>query len=118
MGDIPMFHPGSRDLQDHFGSRALADRLVERLARDAFTDEDRAFIESRPMFFLATADDRGRTRTDMTEAQLVAQGEGYMFALVGCAVCAVITGIAALFIRFSPQQVAQAQEAEKAAQNA
>ncbi|MGW0021932.1 DHA2 family efflux MFS transporter permease subunit [Rhodococcus sp. NPDC003382] len=55
---------------------------------------------------------------DMTEAQLVAQGEGYMFALVGCAVCAVITGIAALFIRFSPQQVAQAQEAEKAAQNA
>ena len=60
MGDIPMFHAGSRDLQDHFGSRALADRLVERLARDAFTDEDRAFIESRPMFFLATADDRGR----------------------------------------------------------
>ena len=60
MGDIPMFHAGSRDLQDHFGSRALADRLVERLARDAFTDDDRAFIESRPMFFLATADDRGR----------------------------------------------------------
>ena len=60
MGDIPMFNAGSRDLQDHFGSRALADRLVERLARDAFTDEDRAFIESRPMFFLATADDRGR----------------------------------------------------------
>ncbi len=55
---------------------------------------------------------------DMTEAQLSAQGAGYMFALVGCAVCAVITGIAALFIRFSPQQVAQAQEAEKAAQNA
>lgn len=54
---------------------------------------------------------------DMTEAQLAAQGSGYMFALVGCAVCAVITGIAALFIRFSPQQVAQAQEAEKAAQN-
>jgi predicted pyridoxine 5'-phosphate oxidase superfamily flavin-nucleotide-binding protein len=60
VGDIPMFNAGSRDLQDHFGSRALADRLVERLARDAFTDEDRAFIESRPMFFLATADDRGR----------------------------------------------------------
>lgn len=60
MSDIPMFHAGSRDLQDHFGSRALADRLVERLARDAFTDDDRAFIESRSMFFLATADDRGR----------------------------------------------------------
>ena len=54
---------------------------------------------------------------DMTETQLAAQGNGYMFALVGCAVCAVITGVAALFIRFTPQQVAQAQEAEKAAQN-
>ncbi len=54
---------------------------------------------------------------DMTAAQLAAQGDGYMFALVGCAVCAVITGVAALFIRFTPQQVAQAQEAEKAAQN-
>lgn len=53
---------------------------------------------------------------DMTPDQLVAQGEGYMFALVGCAVCAVIAGIAALFIRFSPEEVAQAQEAEKIAQ--
>ncbi|UYP20972.1 MFS transporter [Rhodococcus sp. Z13] len=53
---------------------------------------------------------------EMTEAQLVAQGEGYMFALVGCAVCAVIAGVAALFIRFTPEEVAQAQEAEKAAQ--
>jgi len=52
----------------------------------------------------------------MTDAQLVAQGEGYMFALVGCAVCAVIAGVAALFIRFTPEEVAQAQEAEKAAQ--
>lgn len=56
------------------------------------------------------------TVADMTDAQLVAQGEGYMFALVGCAVCAVIAGVAALFIRFTPEEVAQAQEAEKAAQ--
>jgi predicted pyridoxine 5'-phosphate oxidase superfamily flavin-nucleotide-binding protein len=54
-----MYHQGSRELQDRFRSRALADRLAERLARDAFTDEDRAFIESRPMFFLATADEHG-----------------------------------------------------------
>jgi uncharacterized protein len=47
-------------LQDDFGSRQLADRLVEVLARDSFTDEDRTFIESRPLFFLATADDQGR----------------------------------------------------------
>jgi predicted pyridoxine 5'-phosphate oxidase superfamily flavin-nucleotide-binding protein len=60
VSDIPMYHQGSRELQDHFQTRALADRLAERLARDAFTDEDRAFIESRPLFFLATADERGR----------------------------------------------------------
>ncbi|WP_169847186.1 MFS transporter [Rhodococcus triatomae] len=53
---------------------------------------------------------------DMTAAQIVALGEGYTFALVGCAVCAVIAGVAALFIRFTPEQVAQAQAAEKAAQ--
>lgn len=53
---------------------------------------------------------------DMTAAQLTAQGEGYMFALVGCAICAAIAGIAALFIRFTSEEVAQAQEAEKSAQ--
>lgn len=60
MSDIPMYHGGSRDLQDRFGTRALADRLAERLARDVFTDEDRAFVESRPLFFIATADAEGR----------------------------------------------------------
>lgn len=60
MKDIPMYHEGSRQLQDRFQSRPLADRLVEVLARDAFTEDDRAFIESRPLFFLATADADGR----------------------------------------------------------
>jgi predicted pyridoxine 5'-phosphate oxidase superfamily flavin-nucleotide-binding protein len=60
MIDIPMYHEGSRRLQDEFGTRKLADRLVEVLARDAFTDDDRAFIESRSLFFLATADQLGR----------------------------------------------------------
>lgn len=55
---------------------------------------------------------------DMDPGQLYALGEGYLFALVGCAVCAVIAGAAALFIRFTPEQVAQAQVAEKAAQGA
>jgi uncharacterized protein len=59
MNDIPMYHDGSRRLQDQFSTRKLADRLVEVLARRAFTDEDRAFIESRPLFFLATADADG-----------------------------------------------------------
>src|SRR5215813_6853564 len=59
MKDIPMYHDGSRSLQDRFESRKLADRLVDVLARNAFTDDDRAFIESRPLFFLATADADG-----------------------------------------------------------
>jgi predicted pyridoxine 5'-phosphate oxidase superfamily flavin-nucleotide-binding protein len=57
---MAMYHQGSRDLQDAFGSRALADRLVERLRRSAFTEEDAAFIASVPFFFLATADPGGR----------------------------------------------------------
>lgn len=55
-----MYHDGSRELQDAFGTRKLADRLVEVVAHAAFTDADRAFIESRPLFFLATADGEGR----------------------------------------------------------
>lgn len=53
------YHAGMRGLQDRFDARRLADRLAERLARERFTDEDRAFIESRTMFFLATADREG-----------------------------------------------------------
>jgi len=60
MSDIAMYHEGSRRFQDRYDTRRLADRLVEVVARTAFTDADRAFIESRPMFFLATADAEGR----------------------------------------------------------
>ncbi|MEO7220536.1 MAG: pyridoxamine 5'-phosphate oxidase family protein [Gemmatimonadaceae bacterium] len=55
-----MYHDGSRQLQDQFETRKLADRLVEVLARDTFIDADREFIESRPLFFLSTADGEGR----------------------------------------------------------
>lgn len=57
---MPMYHEGSRALQDAFGSRALADRLEEKLHRTAFTDADKDFVESAPFFFLATADADGR----------------------------------------------------------
>lgn len=57
---MPMYHDGNRELQDKFGSRALADRLVERLWRETFKDEDKTFIESVGFFFLATADAEGR----------------------------------------------------------
>ncbi len=55
----PTYHAGMRELQDRFDTRRLADRLDERLGRCAFRDEDRAFIESRPLLFLATADAEG-----------------------------------------------------------
>ena len=54
------YHAGMRELQDRFDTRRLADRLDERLGRGAFREDDRAFIESRPLFFLASADAHGR----------------------------------------------------------
>ena len=42
-----MYHQGNRNLQDAFGSRRLADRLVERLRRATFTEEDAGFIAPR-----------------------------------------------------------------------
>lgn len=55
-----VYHEGMRRLQARFDSLRLADRLDEKLGRSAFTPEDRAFIESRTLFFLATADAEGR----------------------------------------------------------
>jgi predicted pyridoxine 5'-phosphate oxidase superfamily flavin-nucleotide-binding protein len=55
-----VYHDGSRGLQDLFDTRRLADRIDERIVHDAIDDDDRAFIEARDMFFLATADEEGR----------------------------------------------------------
>jgi predicted pyridoxine 5'-phosphate oxidase superfamily flavin-nucleotide-binding protein len=55
-----MFHDGSRHLQDRFDSRRLADRIEAKLVSDTIGPHDRAFIEARDMFFLATADEEGR----------------------------------------------------------
>ncbi len=55
-----MYHEGNRELQARFGSVALADRLLEKTHRTAFTDADKAFIESQPFFFLATANAEGQ----------------------------------------------------------
>ena len=51
------YHDRSRELQDRYDTRRLADRIEERLVADRIGDADRAFIESRDMFFLATTDD-------------------------------------------------------------
>jgi predicted pyridoxine 5'-phosphate oxidase superfamily flavin-nucleotide-binding protein len=55
-----LFGPSQRALQQRFDTERLADRIEERLFREQFTDEDRAFIERMDMFFLATADASGR----------------------------------------------------------
>jgi len=58
---VSTFYPdGSRELQDRFDTRRLADRIEQRLVSDRIGPEDKAFIESLDMFFLATADAEGR----------------------------------------------------------
>ncbi len=53
-----IYHDGSRQLQDQFDTRRLADR-VEQIVHDVIDDNDRAFMERMDMFFLATVDERG-----------------------------------------------------------
>jgi len=55
-----IYHDGNRRFQDQFDSRRIADRLEQVTTRTAFTDDDRTFIESRILFFLASADAEGR----------------------------------------------------------
>ena len=59
MANEPMYHDGMRQLQDVRETRPIADRLAQVTVRTAFTDEDRAFIQRCPMFFIATADAEG-----------------------------------------------------------
>lgn len=49
-----------RKLQDAFASRPLADRIEQIAMKTEIGNDERAFIESRDMFFLSTVDDRGR----------------------------------------------------------
>jgi len=50
----------SRNLQDRFDTRRLADRLAEVKVHHEFTDADRHFIQAQDMFFLATVDQHGQ----------------------------------------------------------
>ena len=49
-----------RRLQDRFDTRRLADRIEDVLVKDTLSDSDRAFVEARDMFFLATCDADGQ----------------------------------------------------------
>lgn len=55
-----MFHRGSRELQRSFDSTALANRIVDRLAKTEIDANARTLIQNCCMFFLATADAHGR----------------------------------------------------------
>ena len=55
-----LYSAASRKLQDRFDTGRLADRIEERIVHDRIDDGDRAFIEARDMFFIATTDDEGQ----------------------------------------------------------
>src|SRR2546430_10458501 len=55
-----LYSAASRKLQDRFDTRRLADRIEERIVHDRIDDGDRAFIEARDMFFIATVDEDGQ----------------------------------------------------------
>ena len=57
---MPHYHEASRALQDRFDTRRLADRIDGRVVHATIDEDDRAFIESCDMFFIATADAEGR----------------------------------------------------------
>ena len=59
MGDSRLYHEGSRELQDRFDTRRIADRLERVNLRRTFSDGQRELIDSAPMFFLATIDPDG-----------------------------------------------------------
>ena len=59
MQAMSVYHDGNRSWQDRFDTRRLADRLEERKVRPTIEADDKAFIETRDMFFLATADEHG-----------------------------------------------------------
>jgi predicted pyridoxine 5'-phosphate oxidase superfamily flavin-nucleotide-binding protein len=112
-----VYHAGMRRLQDRFETRRLADRMEETLGRRQFTAEDRAFIASRTMFFLATADGQGRPDcsykggdagfvrvTDVNELAFPSFDGNGMFRSLGNAL--VNPAVALLFIDFdNPQRL-------------
>jgi len=55
-----LYNEASRKLQDRFDTRRLADRIEERIVHDRIDEGDRAFIEARDMFFIATTDEQGQ----------------------------------------------------------
>lgn len=57
---MSFYNDGSRELQDRFDTRRLADRLEDRIVHDRLSPDEQAFVESLDCFFLATADADGQ----------------------------------------------------------
>ncbi len=55
-----LYGPDHRALQDQFDTRRIADKLAVVAHHTEITDQDRAFIESRDLFWLASVDHEGR----------------------------------------------------------
>ena len=55
-----MYSQEQRKLQSDFGTEKLADKLVNMIVKSTLEERDRAFLESREMFFLSTVDKEGR----------------------------------------------------------
>jgi len=55
-----MYGPIHRSLQDRFDTRRLADNIEKRVVGTEITEDQKSFIESRDMFWLATVDHQGR----------------------------------------------------------
>ena len=53
------YNSGMRQVQASMDSMRLADRLEQLTVHDRFTDDDKSFIESVDMVFVATADEEG-----------------------------------------------------------
>lgn len=54
-----LYGPGARELQDHFDSRRLADRLHDIIVKETLDDRAREFIGDASYFYLATVDGDG-----------------------------------------------------------
>ena len=52
----PFFSPAQRTLQATRQTTKLADRLLEASVTSSISDDQARFVESRPLFFLATVD--------------------------------------------------------------
>lgn len=57
---MTMYTDQSRELQDRFDTRRIADRIEGLLVKDEISEDAQRFIESVDMFFVATADAEGR----------------------------------------------------------